>query len=58
MEGLLAGPLCGWPRARTFAGDMLTRLGLAHVFADSADPYPRQELASLLAAGPELLGAA
>ena len=41
--------------ARTFAGDMLTRLGLAHVFAGSPDRYPKHELASLLAAGPELV---
>jgi ABC-type Fe3+-hydroxamate transport system substrate-binding protein len=40
--------------ARTFAGDMLTRLGLAHVFADSPGRYPKHELSSLLAAGPEL----
>jgi hypothetical protein len=40
--------------ARTFAGDMLTRLGLAHVFAGSLDRYPKHELTSLLAAGPEL----
>jgi ABC-type Fe3+-hydroxamate transport system substrate-binding protein len=40
--------------ARTFAGDMLTRLGLTHMFADSPDRYPKHELTSLLAAGPEL----
>jgi ABC-type Fe3+-hydroxamate transport system substrate-binding protein len=40
--------------ARTFAGDMLTRLGLAHVFGDSADRYPKHELAHLTAAGAEL----
>jgi ABC-type Fe3+-hydroxamate transport system substrate-binding protein len=40
--------------ARTFAGDMLTRLGLTHVFAGSPDRYPRHELTDLLAAGPEL----
>src|ERR1700678_2946417 len=41
--------------ARTFAGDMLTRLGLTHLFADSPDRYPKHELASLLAAGPSLV---
>jgi ABC-type Fe3+-hydroxamate transport system substrate-binding protein len=40
--------------ARTFAGDMLARLGLRHVFAGSPDRYPKHELTSLLAAGPEL----
>jgi ABC-type Fe3+-hydroxamate transport system substrate-binding protein len=41
--------------ARTFAGDILTRLGLAHVFADSPDRYPKHELTSLLASGPALV---
>jgi len=40
--------------ARTFTGDILARLGLAHVFAGSADRYPKLELTSLLAARPEL----
>jgi ABC-type Fe3+-hydroxamate transport system substrate-binding protein len=40
--------------ARTFAGDILTRLGLAHVFAASPDRYPRHELTHLVAAGAEL----
>jgi hypothetical protein len=40
--------------ARTFTGDILTRLGLAHVFADSLDRYPRHELTSLMAARVEL----
>ncbi len=40
--------------ARTFAGDILTRLGLAHIFAGSPDRYPRHELTHLLAAGAEL----
>jgi ABC-type Fe3+-hydroxamate transport system substrate-binding protein len=40
--------------ARTFTGDMITRLGLAHVFAGSADRYPRHELTGLVAAGAEL----
>jgi ABC-type Fe3+-hydroxamate transport system substrate-binding protein len=40
--------------ARTFTGDMLTRLGLAHIFAGSPDRYPRHELTQLTAAGAEL----
>jgi hypothetical protein len=40
--------------ARTFAGDILTRLGLAHLFAGSPDRYPRHELTHLTAAGAEL----
>ena len=40
--------------ARTFTGDILTRLGLANIFADSPDRYPRHELTSLMAAGAEL----
>jgi hypothetical protein len=40
--------------ARTFAGDILTRLGLAHVFGGSPDRYPRHELTHLTAAGAEL----
>ena len=40
--------------ARTFTGDMITRLGLAHVFAGSPDRYPRHELTQLAAAGAEL----
>jgi ABC-type Fe3+-hydroxamate transport system substrate-binding protein len=41
--------------ARTFTGDLLTRLGLAHVFATSPDRYPRLELAELTAAGADLV---
>jgi ABC-type Fe3+-hydroxamate transport system substrate-binding protein len=41
--------------ARTFAGDMLTRLGLAHVFACSPGRYPKHELADLIAAEPSLV---
>jgi ABC-type Fe3+-hydroxamate transport system substrate-binding protein len=41
--------------ARTFTGDLLTRLGLAHAFASSPDRYPRLELAELTAAGAELV---
>jgi len=40
--------------ARTFTGDILTRLGLAHVFAGSTDRYPKHEPAQLAAAGAEL----
>ena len=40
--------------ARTFTGDILARLGLAHIFARSPDRYPRHEPASLMAAGVEL----
>jgi len=40
--------------ARTFTGDILARLGLANIFADSPDRYPRHELATLVAAGAEL----
>ena len=40
--------------ARTFTGDILTRLGLTHIFAGSPERYPRQELTSLMAAGAEL----
>jgi len=31
----------------TFAGDMLSRLGVDNVLADSAERYPRVELATL-----------
>jgi ABC-type Fe3+-hydroxamate transport system substrate-binding protein len=41
--------------ARTFAGDMLTRLGLTHIFAGSPDRYPKHELTSLLDAEPSLV---
>jgi hypothetical protein len=41
--------------ARTFTGDLLTRLGLTHVFATSPDRYPRLKLTDLTAAGAELV---
>jgi hypothetical protein len=41
--------------ARTFTGDLLTRLGLVDVFRASADRYPRVELPALHAARPELV---
>jgi ABC-type Fe3+-hydroxamate transport system substrate-binding protein len=40
--------------ARTFTGDILTGLGLAHVFAGSPGRYPRLEPTSLMAAEAEL----
>ena len=39
---------------QTFAGDMLTRLGLRHVFADASDRYPKVEPADTIAAGARL----
>lgn len=39
----------------TFAGDLAARLGLANVYRDHADRYPKVELAGLLARGPELI---
>jgi ABC-type Fe3+-hydroxamate transport system substrate-binding protein len=36
--------------SHTFTGDVLTRLGLTHIFAGSADRYPRLELTDLTAA--------
>lgn len=41
--------------ARTFAGDLLTRLGLTHVYANSPDRYPKQDLPGLLATRPGLV---
>jgi ABC-type Fe3+-hydroxamate transport system substrate-binding protein len=41
--------------ARTFTGDLLTRLGLTHVFATSPDRYPRLDLTDPTAAGAELV---
>ncbi|MGH3158822.1 MAG: helical backbone metal receptor [Streptosporangiaceae bacterium] len=38
----------------TFAGDMLTRLGLVHVFAGAPDRYPKAEPAAMASAGAEL----
>ncbi|HEY2791807.1 MAG TPA: helical backbone metal receptor [Micromonosporaceae bacterium] len=39
----------------TFAGDMLRRLGVTHLYADSSERYPRPPLAELLAGEPDLL---
>ncbi len=41
--------------SRTFAGDLLRRLGWANVYADHADRYPRVELAELRAAGADVV---
>ncbi|MGY1812628.1 helical backbone metal receptor [Blastococcus sp. SYSU D00820] len=40
---------------RTFAGDVLARLGLVNVFAGAADRYPRLDRGALRAAGPQAL---
>jgi ABC-type Fe3+-hydroxamate transport system substrate-binding protein len=39
----------------TFAGDVLWRLGVTHLYADAADRYPRPALDELRAAAPDLL---
>jgi ABC-type Fe3+-hydroxamate transport system substrate-binding protein len=41
--------------SRTFTGDVVTRLGLLHVFAGSTERYPRLEVPQLLAADPDLV---
>jgi ABC-type Fe3+-hydroxamate transport system substrate-binding protein len=41
--------------SRTFAGDLLDRLGLDNVFGSSPSRYPRLELAELHAAAPDLV---
>jgi ABC-type Fe3+-hydroxamate transport system substrate-binding protein len=41
--------------ARTFTGDLISRLGLEHVLAGSPDRYPKLELAELTGAGAELV---
>jgi ABC-type Fe3+-hydroxamate transport system substrate-binding protein len=41
--------------ARTFTGDLLTRLGLVNVLASSPDRYPKRDLADLTGAGAELI---
>ncbi len=41
--------------ARTFTGDLLTRLGLVHVLERSPDRYPRVELSGLTGTGAELV---
>jgi ABC-type Fe3+-hydroxamate transport system substrate-binding protein len=40
---------------RTFTGDVLTRLGLTHILAGSADRYPRLDLAELTATRADLV---
>ena len=42
----------------TFAGDLLARLGVANIYDDHAERYPRVELDELRACGAELGGAA
>jgi ABC-type Fe3+-hydroxamate transport system substrate-binding protein len=39
----------------TFAGDVLRRLGVTHLYADAADRYPRPALDELRAAAPDIL---
>jgi len=39
----------------TFAGDVLRRLGVRHLYADAPDRYPRPALDELRAAAPDLL---
>ncbi|MEU2553113.1 helical backbone metal receptor [Streptomyces sp. NPDC013313] len=39
----------------TFAGDVLARLGVDHVYAGHPDRYPRAPLAELVAASPDLV---
>ena len=39
----------------TFAGDVLRRLGVTHLYADATDRYPRPTLDELRAAAPDLL---
>ncbi|MFD4575823.1 helical backbone metal receptor [Streptomyces sp. NPDC058417] len=39
----------------TFAGDVLARLGVPHLYADAADRYPKVPLADLRAAAPDLV---
>ncbi|MDI1458508.1 helical backbone metal receptor [Streptomyces sp. ATE26] len=39
----------------TFAGDVLARLGVDHVYAGHPDRYPRAPLAELMAAAPDLV---
>jgi ABC-type Fe3+-hydroxamate transport system substrate-binding protein len=41
--------------AGTFAGDLLARLGVANVFGDAPDRYPRPSLEEIRAAGPDLV---
>ncbi|WP_406568017.1 helical backbone metal receptor [Dactylosporangium fulvum] len=41
--------------SRTFAGDVLSRLGLVNVFRTSAERYPRVDLAGLRSAGADLV---
>ena len=40
---------------RTFTGDVLARLGLVNVFADSADRYPKVDVDDIAAAAPDVV---
>jgi ABC-type Fe3+-hydroxamate transport system substrate-binding protein len=39
----------------TFAGDMLNRLGVFHLYADASERYPRPRLEELIAKSPDML---
>jgi ABC-type Fe3+-hydroxamate transport system substrate-binding protein len=41
--------------SKTFAGDVLARLGVRHIYADAPDRYPRPPLDELRDAAPDLL---
>jgi ABC-type Fe3+-hydroxamate transport system substrate-binding protein len=41
--------------SRTFATDLLARIGVANVYADHADRYPKQDLDQLRSAGADLV---
>ncbi|GIG66441.1 helical backbone metal receptor [Phytomonospora endophytica] len=41
--------------AGTFAGDVLRRLGVANVFADAGDPYPKTSVEDMLEHAPDLV---
>ncbi|QUQ62940.1 ABC transporter substrate-binding protein [Kutzneria sp. CA-103260] len=41
--------------SRTFATDLLARIGVANVYANHSDRYPKQDLDQLLAAGADLV---
>lgn len=41
--------------SRTFTTDLLSRVGIANVYADHPDRYPKQELSELCAAGADLI---
>ena len=41
--------------AGTFAGDVLLRLGIANVFGEAGDPYPKASVDEMLALTPDLV---